>query len=308
MRDEKKSETLEVRLPYSQKIAFMDACKEEGITASEALRAGIDEFLETRSRQSQHSHAMKDVVTLMTRKKKTVGSLLALSLSAVAFTALPSAAADELFVQFDKNKDGVLTAGEISKNDGKVFDVLDKNGDGEISPDEFKREGQVSRVTDTIEQDETGEDVRIIAYELTQIQLTGAEEGKAEISVSKWAESVDMDADQAAVDAVIAEMKTNATDINDQVEFARVMGLTEGHEHGDGEHIVIERKIELDSANPEDMEELERLRELHDFGDIEPGDDVKIVIIRKEVHDKDVVVTEDVMPAPPEPPAAPEVE
>ena len=65
MRDEKKSETLEVRLPYSQKIAFMEACRKEGITASEALRAGIAQFLATRDGQSQRNNLIEDLVTAM---------------------------------------------------------------------------------------------------------------------------------------------------------------------------------------------------------------------------------------------------
>ena len=49
-RAEKKSETLEVRLPHSKKEAFKAACEEEGITASHAVRTFIDAYLK-RSRR-----------------------------------------------------------------------------------------------------------------------------------------------------------------------------------------------------------------------------------------------------------------
>jgi hypothetical protein len=41
----KKSETLEIRLPYPTKLAFMARCRDEGRSASEALRLFIDGHL-----------------------------------------------------------------------------------------------------------------------------------------------------------------------------------------------------------------------------------------------------------------------
>jgi hypothetical protein len=46
----KKSETLEVRLPYEAKTAFMARCHDDGRTASEAVRRFIEqEIADTRS-------------------------------------------------------------------------------------------------------------------------------------------------------------------------------------------------------------------------------------------------------------------
>ena len=39
----KKSECLEIRLPYEAKGAFMDKCRQEGRSASESLRAYIEQ-------------------------------------------------------------------------------------------------------------------------------------------------------------------------------------------------------------------------------------------------------------------------
>ena len=46
MREPKKSETLEIRLPYGSKQAFMDRCRAEGRSASETMRAFIDGYVQ----------------------------------------------------------------------------------------------------------------------------------------------------------------------------------------------------------------------------------------------------------------------
>lgn len=288
-RDEKKSESLEVRLPYSQKIAFMDACREEGITASEALRAGIDEFLASREGQSQQSNQFRDVVTLMkTNPKKTAGSLMALSLGAALFTAMPSAAQDELFVQYDKNKDGVLTVGEISENDGKVFEVLDKNGDGQITADEFEREAEVTQTMDAIEQDEDGNDVRVITFEQTKIML--GEEGKAHVMVSRWAESVDLDATDEEVAARIEEMKSNTHELGDGPDMEHIIGL------GDGDHDSKDVRIIIKKGDGEDISDAELsdiLKNVEITQDMKTEDGRHIIIKRVDVHSEHDTTLED---------------
>ena len=42
----KKSESLEIRLPYPTKQAFMARCRDDGRSASDALRAFIDGYLD----------------------------------------------------------------------------------------------------------------------------------------------------------------------------------------------------------------------------------------------------------------------
>jgi hypothetical protein len=46
IRPPKKSESLEIRIPYPAKQAFMARCRQDGTSASEALRALIDAHLE----------------------------------------------------------------------------------------------------------------------------------------------------------------------------------------------------------------------------------------------------------------------
>ena len=91
---EKKSETLEVRLPHSKKEAFKAACEKEGITASHAVRTFIDAYLR-RSRQMKAKRIAKDIsMTLIRNPLKTTGGLAAAvtSIGVVATLALPSSA------------------------------------------------------------------------------------------------------------------------------------------------------------------------------------------------------------------------
>ena len=91
---EKKSETLEVRLPHSKKEAFKAACEEEGITASHAVRAFIDAYLR-RSRQMKAKRIAKDIsMTLIRNPIKTTGGVAAAATAIIALFsfALPSVA------------------------------------------------------------------------------------------------------------------------------------------------------------------------------------------------------------------------
>lgn len=324
MRDEKKSESLEVRLPYSQKIAFMEACKKEGITASEALRDGIREFLASRDGQSQRSSVLKDVVTLMKMNtRKTVGSLIALSLGSAVFVTLPSQAQDKLFAEYDKNEDGYLTAGEISKNDDRIFAVLDTDGDGRISPDEFKREAEYSEVSDSIEEDEDGNPVRMISLEQTRIELVDAEKGS--VHVSRWEETIGMDASQADVDALVADMKQRI----DTMEVPGAPGMPELAEIDEMRAMLESRRGELElvkkleqdemrSVLQSRRDEIERIKEfeldeLRDTIDREMALlDKEVIVLRqeKELEGGETVVIErrivrEIGDAPP-PPAAPD--
>ena len=98
----KKSETLEIRLPHPTKLAFMAACRDEGRSASEALRQFIETHLEApppprRSRRSGHLVA---------------GALIVAALGAVA---LPSLARPDLRAAFARlGLDGDRHAGCVA--------------------------------------------------------------------------------------------------------------------------------------------------------------------------------------------------
>ncbi len=92
-RPEKKSEMIEVRLPHSKKEAFKQACEEEGITVSHAVRTFIDAYLR-RTRRERVKRIAKDIsMTLIRNPIKTTGSLggiVAATLGAAALFSAPS--------------------------------------------------------------------------------------------------------------------------------------------------------------------------------------------------------------------------
>jgi hypothetical protein len=124
----KKSETLEIRLPYPTKLAFMASCRDEGRSASEALRRYIDGHLQgdrparPAGRRSRHLIA---------------GALVVAALGAVA---LPSIARPSLRADFDRldfNGDRSITLAEFAR--------LDADHDGKVSFAEFRAGCEAAR-------------------------------------------------------------------------------------------------------------------------------------------------------------------
>jgi hypothetical protein len=118
----KKSETLEVRIPYETKQAFLTACREDGTTASEVVREGVQTYLDKRERpdpKKERTPAMNIVMMLPKPVRRyglraAAGGLAAVGLT--TFAALPSAAAPDfaaIFKKMDANGDGLLTTEEF---------------------------------------------------------------------------------------------------------------------------------------------------------------------------------------------------
>ena len=115
----KKSETLEVRIPHETKQAFLTACREDGTTASEVVRAQVQTYLDVRERPPVEADKRTLVMTLPPTGRRyaprvAAGGVLAIGLTALA--ALPSAAAPDFKAQFtrlDVNGDGVLSVEEF---------------------------------------------------------------------------------------------------------------------------------------------------------------------------------------------------
>jgi len=92
----KKSETLEIRLPYATKQAFMVLCRADGRTASEAVRGFIDGALAGRKTRGPRMRWL------------AVGALAA----AVGAMAAPSLARPSLpaeFARLDADHDGAVS-------------------------------------------------------------------------------------------------------------------------------------------------------------------------------------------------------
>ncbi len=106
----KKSESLEIRIPYPTKEAFMAKCRQDGRSASEALRALIDTELETpppaaKSRRTFHLVA---------------GALAALACAAAAVPSLARPNLQAEFRRMDLNGDGVVSFQEFTQHQNAI--------------------------------------------------------------------------------------------------------------------------------------------------------------------------------------------
>lgn len=109
----KKSESLEIRIPFPTKQAFMARCQAEGVSASEAVRGFIDERLSPAE------------PTLRKAPRLVIGGLIAAAVGAIAVPSLagPAVAAGlardlvsrVAFERIDANHDGVISYAEYRR-------------------------------------------------------------------------------------------------------------------------------------------------------------------------------------------------
>ena len=113
----KKSETLEIRLPYPTKLAFMARCRDDGRSASEALRVFIEGHLETpRPPRFRPARLM-------------AGALIAAAVGAIALPSLARPSLQAGFERLDLDGDHAVSAAEFTR--------LDTDHDGKVSYAEF---------------------------------------------------------------------------------------------------------------------------------------------------------------------------
>lgn len=122
-RPPKKSETLEIRIPYDAKQAFMARCQQEGVSASEALRG----FIETQVAPP----APRSARPRYSRLKMALAAAAALAVGATALPSLAGQVDRSGFERFDLDHDGVVTLAEFAR--------LDRDHDGAVSLDELLR-------------------------------------------------------------------------------------------------------------------------------------------------------------------------
>ena len=121
----KKSESLEIRLPYPTKQAFMARCQADGRSASEALRGFIEAELAGPRPRGRLRYLL-------------AGGLAAAALGAIAVPSMARPAASAEFQAIDANGDGALSPAEFAR--------LDADHDGRVSLDEFtKARGRTGR-------------------------------------------------------------------------------------------------------------------------------------------------------------------
>ena len=91
-RKQKKSESLDIRLPFEQKREFMEATRLRGETASSALRRFIATYIEE-ARLAEQPHPVQEItMTLARHRFKTIATAAGAALGVFSVTALPSAA------------------------------------------------------------------------------------------------------------------------------------------------------------------------------------------------------------------------
>lgn len=103
----KKSETLEVRLPHLTKIAFMDHCRADGRTASNAVRDFIEQELHHAEPPLRRPRA-----GLWQAVAAALGGLAIGAIAAPSF-AHPASLSRATFDALDQNHDGVLSLEEF---------------------------------------------------------------------------------------------------------------------------------------------------------------------------------------------------
>jgi hypothetical protein len=106
-RPPKKNGTIEIRLPDEAKSAFMEQCRQDERTASEAIRAFIDDRLAVHPLSRQRRLPYWRIAAA-----GIVGALLGIGVAApsLARSAQDTRAA---FDRLDRNHDGVLTYREF---------------------------------------------------------------------------------------------------------------------------------------------------------------------------------------------------
>ncbi|MFI4966302.1 MAG: hypothetical protein ACHP9T_13155 [Caulobacterales bacterium] len=117
----KKSETLEIRLPYATKLAFMAHCRAEGRSASETLRHFIDGDLDGRETARRTARGARRLVA---------GALIAAAMGAVALPSLAHPGQRAEFDRLDLDGDHAISLAEFAR--------LDANHDGKVSFAEFR--------------------------------------------------------------------------------------------------------------------------------------------------------------------------
>lgn len=107
----KKSESLEIRIPYPTKAAFMARCRRDGLSASEALRAFIERELAGPARPSRWTRGHIVAGALVTALVAAIAApSLAHQFRGATSTEEPRLRAE--FVRLDTDRDGRLSVAE----------------------------------------------------------------------------------------------------------------------------------------------------------------------------------------------------
>jgi hypothetical protein len=147
-RPPKKTETLEVRMAPETKRALQDVSRAEDRTASEVVRELIEGYLrQAEMRRDRARLEPTERLAAILRSKPARRSAAAVAAASaiglLTLVAAPSTAKVDyrtMFDALDANHDGRVTPDEYYANQGAIaFDHLDRNGDGVVTLDEYSQ-------------------------------------------------------------------------------------------------------------------------------------------------------------------------
>lgn len=240
-RKEKKSESLDIRLPFEQKRAFMDATKSQGETASNALRRFIASYIEEARLAEQPNPVQEITMTLARHRFKTIATAAGAALGVFSVAALPSAAESTAFDALDKNKDGLITEGEIAPgHDADIIAKLDTDGSGGVSREELEAAGNRVELIQTV--DESGENGETITKKTVKVLEFNDEAGgdiHGEIKIESDRRVI--------VKRIDSGEELSEADIEALLEEA--LGEADLHEDGDMKVEVIVKKLTEESED-----------------------------------------------------------
>lgn len=151
-RPEKKSETLEVRLPYSQKQAFMATCRDQAITASDVVRGLIEDFMRVDPSPAEVAPAPVRQWAMTFRDHPKMTSMAAAGLSGLALMmgTAPAAAEEGTAARLTPTQDTSLTIeGDLAAPGAEILSREEMSATAEVKRIENQRvriEGEEMRI------------------------------------------------------------------------------------------------------------------------------------------------------------------
>ncbi len=143
---EKKSERIEIRLPYSNKKAFIEACELQGDTPSRALRRFIDSYVR-RADIDTIRGIFRSFFRILMRPVPMAAMGLLITLIISTFFLKPSEVkARSYFSIYDANLDGELDGTELAVSAEQLemlLLALDNDGSNSLSKSEFQGKGEI---------------------------------------------------------------------------------------------------------------------------------------------------------------------
>ncbi|MEM9669904.1 MAG: hypothetical protein AAF950_13340 [Pseudomonadota bacterium] len=206
-RKEKKSEMLDVRLPYGLKQALVQACKDQGVTVSDTVRRLISDYIDA-VEASDHSPAITEIAMKIAHNPIKSFGMAVITASAFAlFAAQPSVAEDDLFASFDDDDNDLITEDELGLEIIELFDT-DKNR--ALARGEFKRRGWSEATTDRVLASGDGSPIREVAYIHYQVMFDGPNSVVTHRSVCS--ENPPIDANAKDVSILIKTLKSECSE------------------------------------------------------------------------------------------------